>query len=62
MTAPKAGEIWKRKKAHSDELKEVKVVAVDNRYVHIKDKNGVFQVLKEVWHEHFEKVAERSNH
>jgi len=58
---PKVGEIWQRKKALNNELKEVKVVAVDNRYIHIEDKNGLFHVFKEVWNEHFQKAPQRSD-
>ena len=55
---PQIGEIWQRKKALNDELKEVRVIAVDNRYIHIEDKNGVFHVFKEVWDEYFSKKEE----
>lgn len=58
---PQIGEIWQRKRVFNDELKEVRVVAVDNRYIHIEDKNGIFHIFKEQWNEHFQKATQRSD-
>ena len=52
---PKVGEVWTRKKFANSELEEVKVIAIDDKYIHIEDKNSIFYVHREIWNEHFQK-------
>jgi len=52
---PKVGEVWIRKKFTNSDVKEVRVIAIDDRYIHIEDKNSIFYVYKEIWDEHFQK-------
>ncbi|WP_041353973.1 hypothetical protein [Nitratiruptor sp. SB155-2] len=53
---PQRGEIWYRKRYNREGCKRVKVVGVDDKFIHIiDDEKNDFSVLKENWHEHFSK-------